>query len=108
MNTRFICENCGKEVPYNAEVCTFCGKLFSGVKCPVCKTSGRPERFRNGCPTCGYLSPKMDNLDYIQNEKRSNPPLKKKKKINSFYILLSLLLIMLISVFVIFIIKGNL
>ena len=47
MKTRFICESCGRSVPYNAEVCTFCGRLFSGDKCPLCGRSGNPEEFKN-------------------------------------------------------------
>lgn len=108
---RFLCENCGKDVPYNAEVCSFCGRIFSAVKCPVCKRTGRSEIFKNGCPTCGYLSPKMDNLEDTKPIEKIRTPkknIKKKRKNESIYILLSILLIMIISVIIIIIIKGNL
>ena len=110
MKTRFVCENCGKVVPYNADVCTFCGKMFSGVKCPACGTSGRPEKFRNGCPTCGYLALKSDFPDGIETGEKSRPGFRKikRKSTNSIYILTGMLLIMLLSVFVILIMKGNL
>ena len=111
MRTRFLCENCGKDVPYNAEVCSFCGRIFSAVKCPVCKRTGRPEIFKNGCPSCGYLSPKMDNLEdeeTIKKVRTSKKYIKKKRKNESIHILLSILLITVISVLIILIIKGNL
>ena len=111
LKTRFVCESCGNDVPYNAEVCSFCGRKFSGIKCPVCKRSGRPEIFRSGCPGCGYLSPEMDNLaktETVKLEKKHRKKRIKKKDSSSIYILLSVLLIMIISVLVILIIKGNL
>ena len=61
MNTRFYCESCGKEVPFNAEMCPTCGKVFSAVKCPVCLYEGRPAEFTQGCPQCGYMSTRMDD-----------------------------------------------
>jgi predicted nucleic acid-binding Zn ribbon protein len=109
LKTRFVCESCGKDVPYNAEVCSHCGRLFSGVKCPVCKTSGRPEKFRNGCPVCGYLSPKLNNTFNNETAKKY-PGLKKirKNKKTSMGMLFGLLFIMLIAIVAILIIKGNL
>ncbi len=56
VKTRFYCENCGREVPFNAEVCPYCGKVFDAVKCPICGYEGSPEEFTSGCPKCGYLS----------------------------------------------------
>lgn len=56
MKTRFLCENCGKEVPFNVEICPSCGKHFRAVKCPVCELEGSPELFAQGCPSCGYMS----------------------------------------------------
>lgn len=53
-SAKFFCENCGAEVPQNARVCRHCGKFFSSVRCPVCGTTGMPDKFANGCPTCGY------------------------------------------------------
>ncbi len=103
-----MCENCGNDVPFNAEVCSFCGRMFSGVKCPVCKMAGRPEIFRRGCPSCGYLSPKMDNLKKTETPVKRTKKRIDKKDSSSLYLLLGVLLIMIISVFIIFIIKGNL
>lgn len=51
---RFFCDNCGHEVPFNAEICPKCKKHFSGVRCPVCGFTGAPSQFQNGCPRCGY------------------------------------------------------
>ena len=62
METRFYCENCGSDVPFNAEICPSCGKVFSAVKCPVCLFEGKPGVFLEGCPKCGYMSPQMDGL----------------------------------------------
>lgn len=53
---RFFCENCGRPVPFNAEMCSNCGKHFDAVKCPVCKYTGLPGEFLSGCPQCGYLA----------------------------------------------------
>ena len=66
MKARFYCENCGKEVPFNAEVCPYCGKIFEAVKCPICGYEGKPSEFSNGCPVCGYLSVNMN----LEVEKR--------------------------------------
>ena len=62
METRFYCENCGNDVPFNAEVCPSCGKVFSAVKCPVCLFEGKPGVFLQGCPECGYMSPQIEGL----------------------------------------------
>jgi hypothetical protein len=56
VKTRFLCESCGKEVPFNVEICPSCGKHFKAVKCPVCELEGSPELFAQGCPSCGYMS----------------------------------------------------
>jgi Zn finger protein HypA/HybF involved in hydrogenase expression len=53
-HAKFFCENCHHEVPFNAEICPKCKKMFSGVRCPVCQFSGPPQQFQNGCPRCGY------------------------------------------------------
>lgn len=53
---RFFCENCGRPVPFNAEMCSNCGKHFDAVKCPVCNYTGLPGEFLSGCPKCGYLA----------------------------------------------------
>ncbi|MDR1866872.1 MAG: zinc ribbon domain-containing protein [Treponema sp.] len=52
----FICDNCIKEVPQDAEVCPHCGKSFASVKCPACGFVGEAKQFYEGCPICGYLS----------------------------------------------------
>ncbi len=53
-NAKFFCESCGEEVPQNARFCTHCGRFFSSVRCPVCGETGNPNKFSDGCPTCGY------------------------------------------------------
>jgi len=62
VETRFYCENCGNDVPFNAKVCPSCGKVFSAVKCPVCLFEGKPGVFLQGCPECGYMSPQIEGL----------------------------------------------
>lgn len=54
MESRFFCEFCGKEVPFNAEVCPSCGAQFKGVRCPLCHFEGHPALFNRGCPQCYY------------------------------------------------------
>jgi hypothetical protein len=56
VKARFLCEGCGKEVPFNVEICPACGREFRAVKCPVCELEGSPELFSHGCPSCGYMS----------------------------------------------------
>ena len=51
---KFFCESCGAEVPADAKFCKKCGKFFSSVRCPVCGTTGSNEKFKDGCPNCGY------------------------------------------------------
>ncbi len=55
-SARFFCESCGRSVPFNANMCPHCGKKFDAVKCPVCKYTGMPGEFLQGCPKCGYLA----------------------------------------------------
>ncbi len=43
-------------MPFNAEVCPYCGRLFGGVKCPICRFEEKPALFTEGCPRCGYMS----------------------------------------------------
>jgi len=52
----FFCENCGVEVPRNAEICPQCGRSFASVRCPACNFIGRQALFKGGCPVCGYSS----------------------------------------------------
>ncbi len=61
-SAKFFCENCGAEVPQNARVCRHCGKFFSSVRCPVCGTTGGPNKFANGCPKCGYAVGQGNNV----------------------------------------------
>jgi hypothetical protein len=56
VKARFLCEGCGKEVPFNVELCPNCGREFRAVKCPVCELEGSPDLFAQGCPSCGYMS----------------------------------------------------
>ena len=60
-NARFFCESCGRAVPFNADMCPNCGKTFDAVKCPVCKYTGMPGEFLQGCPQCGYLASEPDD-----------------------------------------------
>jgi hypothetical protein len=57
LKARFLCESCGKEVPFNVELCPSCGREFRAVKCPICELEGSPDLFSDGCPSCGYMSP---------------------------------------------------
>ncbi|MBN1696000.1 MAG: zinc ribbon domain-containing protein [Spirochaetales bacterium] len=70
MKSRFLCEGCGMQVPFDAASCPYCHKEFKAVRCPVCGLVGRPEQFLSGCPSCGYL---------MSNE-LSLPPSRRKKK----------------------------
>lgn len=56
MGQAFFCENCGTRVDSRADKCPGCGRIFQAVKCPRCSTTGSPEDFRSGCPSCGYLA----------------------------------------------------
>ncbi len=51
---KYFCENCSYEVKANARFCPNCGKFFSSVRCPKCKTIGTVKDFKNGCPNCHY------------------------------------------------------
>jgi len=54
---RFFCENCGAEVPRNADRCPQCGRYFASVRCPSCGFVGAESLFGAGCPLCGYSAP---------------------------------------------------
>lgn len=51
---KFFCESCGAEVPRNARFCKKCGRFFASVRCPNCGATGSPDKFKKGCPECGY------------------------------------------------------
>lgn len=51
---RFFCEHCGNEVRPTAAACPHCGRFFADVRCPRCSSTGTPQEFRLGCPSCGY------------------------------------------------------
>jgi predicted RNA-binding Zn-ribbon protein involved in translation (DUF1610 family) len=53
---KFFCENCGAEVNRNADRCPSCGRIFASVRCPACGFTGEEERFKKGCPVCGYCA----------------------------------------------------
>lgn len=59
---KFFCEGCGAEVPGNSKFCRKCGRFFASVRCPICGDTGASDRFKNGCPTCGYAMPKGKNI----------------------------------------------
>ena len=52
----FYCENCGKLVSIEDDICPSCNNTFEAVRCPVCSFTGKSGLFLNGCPSCGYLS----------------------------------------------------
>ncbi len=91
-------------MPFNAEVCPYCGKLFGGVKCPICGFEEKPVLFTEGCPRCGYMSV---NLKYPEQGKgvKKKPAVMKADKEHPFIspvifktalLILGLLLIFLI------------
>ncbi|WP_191014861.1 zinc ribbon domain-containing protein [Treponema zioleckii] len=61
---KFFCESCGAEVPANSKFCRHCGRFFSSVRCPVCGLTGSNEKFKNGCPNCGYAIPGKNGKTY--------------------------------------------
>ncbi len=62
---KFFCDNCGTQVDKNETRCPKCGRYFRSVKCPKCGTSGSPDMFVNGCPSCGYAEERLyENQDF--------------------------------------------
>lgn len=59
MQIKFYCESCGEQVPINVERCPGCRRVFFAVMCPLCKYEALPREFRQGCPSCGYMSRRM-------------------------------------------------
>lgn len=55
-NQKYFCDSCGLPVLPGSEICSHCGKKFSGVRCPSCGYQGREGEFFRGCPVCGYLA----------------------------------------------------
>lgn len=70
---KFFCENCGAEVPGNSKFCRQCGRFFASVRCPACGITGPNEKFRKGCPNCGYAVPAVaaDKRDIREKHKIS-------------------------------------
>lgn len=100
---RFFCDNCGHEVPFNAEVCPKCKKTFSGVRCPVCQFSGPPSQFQNGCPRCGYQArpTALGGSKETSVEKRAGLKRGPRKKVDfSMAFLLLIALALLITVII--------
>ncbi|NNM67987.1 MAG: hypothetical protein HKM06_08265 [Spirochaetales bacterium] len=94
--SRFYCENCGHEVPFNAAICPHCNKIFKAVKCPICSFSGPPDKFLNGCPMCGYLSTTSSLNRKRASEVEENKKMRKAhKKHDLFMPLMGLLLVVL-------------
>lgn len=52
---KFYCQECGTEVPLDADNCPKCNSCFSSVLCPKCDYTGPSRMFNNGCPKCGHL-----------------------------------------------------
>ena len=78
---KFFCESCGAEVPSNSKFCKHCGRFFSSVRCPVCGLTGTNEKFKNGCPNCGYAVPGRNGKPY--KEKNHISRATKKRFVNA-------------------------
>jgi len=78
MKSRFYCESCGQEVPFNAEKCSNCGKTFHAVKCPVCLFEAPPAQFVEGCPRCGYIG---SRTNYIRDPKQGTGRVRSKRNL---------------------------
>lgn len=74
---KFFCESCGAEVPANSKFCRHCGRFFSSVRCPVCGLTGSNEKFKNGCPSCGYAIPGKNGKAYKEKNHISRATKKK-------------------------------
>lgn len=65
----FICGKCGNEVDKEAEVCNRCGAKLGNIRCPFCRYTGSPDKFKNDrCPKCG----KNKNLSINYTKKKSS------------------------------------
>lgn len=74
---KFYCQGCGGEVPLKSDFCPHCFKEFDQVLCPMCNYRGRASKFRNGCPSCGYLRKKEEiTIDLKEKKKPFNLSLK--------------------------------
>ncbi len=60
----FECENCGAEVPEDAEVCPKCGVTFSETEVEVLHADGTVEVVEStfGCPSCGAEIPIVSEI----------------------------------------------
>jgi hypothetical protein len=54
---KFLCENCGAEVPSSGDRCPLCGHRCGGGQCTHGGATGPESAFRTGCPSCGYGTP---------------------------------------------------
>jgi predicted RNA-binding Zn-ribbon protein involved in translation (DUF1610 family) len=93
MAPRFFCENCGEEVPRNAEKCPRCGRFFASVRCPACGFTGAESLFKGGCPVCGYSAPASGSWEKAPVKL---PPLKKSGPLPLWVYIVTLLALILV------------
>lgn len=102
METRFFCEGCGNDVPFNTEVCPYCGRIFLDVKCPICGVTGTTQQFLNGCPSCGFMSPageikkKPGNSNVGGKKKKRKKTPVKVKGLSSFWVIIGVLFLCMV------------
>jgi len=89
--TKYICENCNKEVNGEDEICPHCSYSFSDVKCPKCGHIGNNLDFKNGCIKCNHN--KNDNIKENQS------------KNTSFYVKINKILFIIFVILMLFTIK---
>jgi predicted amidophosphoribosyltransferase len=70
VKSKFLCEECGKPVSFDAEICPWCHRKFSAVRCPRCGLVDQPVRFLDGCPSCGYLKTREPGKARIVRRKK--------------------------------------
>jgi len=93
----YYCEKCGSKVPFDADQCPSCGRLFYAVRCPNCDYTGKAEQFVNGCPICGYH---LSGKDRPRGRERENTaPGGKRKERKWLYRLAAIILSIAIIVF---------
>ncbi|MCL2093523.1 MAG: zinc ribbon domain-containing protein [Treponema sp.] len=67
---KFLCENCGADVPRDAKTCPKCKSSFSNIRCPFCEFVGEEQLFIEGCPTCGH---RISGLGEDEPQKQGRP-----------------------------------